>query len=181
MTSWFEIRHDYSWMIHQLSPSVQPVQDAWGAKTHMVPNLKLNPLMLPDSKAFLWLMNDNTLVCAKKGDNFSSIDFRGHLLGHLWTTSNWKITMRGLSLSIRMNFAKKKDYHVVYFKFYWLNLLKLNLSQKNDLHWTWVWLTKKSLQNLNSYPFWIFEFLSKIEWFITIRSLAFTTWDCEIY
>jgi hypothetical protein len=32
--------------------------------------------------------------------------FLGSLLGQLYTTSNWKITMEGLSLSVRMNFAK---------------------------------------------------------------------------
>jgi hypothetical protein len=42
-------------------------------------------------------------------------DFWGSLVGNLCTTFNWKITLGCLPLSIRMNFAKKTDYRVVYF------------------------------------------------------------------
>jgi hypothetical protein len=61
-------------------------------------------------------MNDNTLAWATEGDDFSSIDFWGMLLGQLYSTSNLKITMVALSLSVRLNFGKKTDDHVVYFK-----------------------------------------------------------------
>jgi hypothetical protein len=42
-------------------------------------------------------------------------DFKGSLVGNLCTTSNWKISLGCVPLSIRMNFAKKTDDHVVYF------------------------------------------------------------------
>jgi hypothetical protein len=43
-----------------------------------------------------------------KGDNFSSIDFWGSLIRPMRTTSNWKITIGGLFLSVKTNLQKKR-------------------------------------------------------------------------
>jgi hypothetical protein len=68
-------------------------------------HLHINPFTT--ASANLWLMNDNTLAWAIEGDDFSSMDFWGSLLGQLCTTSNWKIIMGGLSLCVRSNFCQK--------------------------------------------------------------------------
>jgi hypothetical protein len=86
-------------------------------------------------------LNDNGVVWATQGDDFSCIDSWGSFLGQLCTTSNWKITLGGLSFFVRINFAKTTDDHVVYFKDYdcfaktqfkpWIwSLLHFSLSNK---------------------------------------------------
>jgi hypothetical protein len=50
-----------------------------------------------------------------KGRQFFIQDFWGSLVGKLCTTSNWKIFLECLPLSVRMSFAKKTDDYVVYF------------------------------------------------------------------
>jgi hypothetical protein len=59
--------------------------------------------------------------------------------------------LRGLYFSVRMNFAIKRDDHVVYFKFCSLYLLKLNLSHKYSL------INKMKLKNLDYTSFLFFD------------------------
>jgi hypothetical protein len=58
------------------------------------------------------------LIWTTEGADFSLIDFWGSFVGQCRTISSCKITMGGLSLSIRLNFAKKTDDCVLYFKFF---------------------------------------------------------------
>jgi hypothetical protein len=63
-------------------------------------------------------MNDNEVVWATIGNNYL---FIYSWINLLCITSDQKITIGGLFLFVRMNFAKKMDDHVVYFKtFYYI-------------------------------------------------------------
>jgi hypothetical protein len=75
----------------------------------------LNILNSISNKFYSWTINlllppatrnDIGVVWATEEDDFSPIDFWSSLLGELYTTSNWKITLRGLSFLVKMNFVK---------------------------------------------------------------------------
>jgi hypothetical protein len=86
----------------------------------------------------------------------------------------------GRSFSLCMNeFCKKSGWPCSVFFIFWLCLLELNLIHKQGLYYTWASLTNKAykihiLINFN------FRINLKIEWFMAIRSLAFSTWGSEI-